>query len=100
MRLVCAFVIAGILLASAAFAVTTYTETIYAGTTSGATGFNWIALRGAPIPPAGSTNAPGHPGDIWPGVEYVDGYLSKLNPVTGGTDDFVAGSFEFNVLLG
>ena len=94
MRLVLVFVLVGILTASIACAVT-YSEVLYPHP-NGTTGVNWIALRGVPFNP--------DPIDIFGSVDLIDGFLSRLDPITANTETYFSfqepeGPFG-NMLLG
>lgn len=78
MKIATFVILAGLLLATAACAVTTYTETIYAGVPSGD---NWIALRGVPFYP--------DPVDVFGDLMMIDdARLSWLNAPTGSVEPY------------
>lgn len=76
MRLVCLMVLASFLLAGSVFA---YSEVIYPAP-NGTTGANWIALRGVPFDP--------DPIAIFGDVDLIDGMIARLDPTSGGTEDY------------
>jgi hypothetical protein len=89
MRTACFVILISLLMASAAMAVTTYTETIYIDNFFGSSGINWVALRGVPFNPAADVVL----GDI----ARADGRLAKLDATVGGT---LLWAFDWNMILG
>jgi len=88
MRLACLLVLAGVLLASAAFA-TTYTTVIYAPGPSIYTYENWFSLPGVPFPVATASGIPGNPLDIVGDLGKIDdARLVRLNAPTGNLEGY------------